>query len=58
MVGILLTALYNPIWIGSVFSAEDFGLVMVLFGLLAIWKLPPWSVVVIAAAGGYVLELL
>jgi chromate transporter len=58
VVGILLTALYNPIWIGSVFSAEDFGLVMVLFGLLAIWKLPPWSVVVIAAAGGYVLELL
>jgi chromate transporter len=58
VVGILLSALYNPIWTGSVFSAEDFGLVMVLFGLLAIWKLPPWSVVVIAAAGGYVLELL
>ena len=58
VVGILLAALYNPIWTGSVFSAEDFGLVMVLFGLLAIWKLPPWMVVVIAAAGGYVLELL
>jgi chromate transporter len=58
VVGILLSVLYNPIWTGSVFSAEDFGLVMVLFGLLAIWKLPPWSVVVIAAAGGYVLELL
>ena len=58
VVGILLAALYNPIWTSSVFSAEDFGLVMVLFGLLAIWKLPPWMVVVIAAAGGYVLELL
>jgi len=58
VVGILLAALYSPIWTGSVFSAEDFGLVMVLFGLLTIWKLPPWSVVVIAAAGGYVLELI
>lgn len=58
VVGILLAALYNPIWTGSVISAEDFGLVMVLFGLLAIWKLPPWMVVVIAAAGGYALELL
>lgn len=58
VVGLLVAALYNPIWIGSVFSAEDFGLVLVLFGLLAIWKLPPWSVVIIAAAGGYVLELI
>lgn len=58
VVGLLVAALYNPIWIGSVFRAEDFGLVLVLFGLLAIWKLPPWSVVLIAAAGGYALELL
>lgn len=58
VVGLLLAALYNPIWTGSVFSPEDFGLVMVLFGLLAIWKMPPWSVVIIAAAGGYVLELI
>jgi chromate transporter len=58
VVGLLLAALYNPIWTGSVRTAEDFGLVMVLFGLLAIWKLPPWSVVILAAAGGYVLELI
>ncbi|MBN4064325.1 chromate efflux transporter [Dehalococcoides mccartyi] len=58
VVGLLLAALYNPIWTSSVFSAEDYGLVLVLFGLLAIWKLPPWSVVIIAAAGGYVLELI
>lgn len=58
VVGLLLAALYDPIWTGSVFGAKDFGLVMVLFGLLAIWKLPPWSVVIVAAAGGYVLEIL
>jgi chromate transporter len=58
VVGLLLSALYSPIWTGSVRNAEDFGLVIVLFGLLAIWKLPPWSVVVVAAAGGFVLELL
>ena len=55
VVGLLLSALYNPIWTGSVRHPEDFGLAIVLFGLLAIWKLPPWSVVVIAAAGGFVL---
>ena len=58
VVGLLLSALYSPIWTGSVRNAEDFGLAIVLFGLLAIWKLPPWSVVVVAAAGGFVLELL
>ncbi len=58
VVGLLLAALYSPIWTGSVRNPEDFGLVIVLFGLLAIWKLPPWSVVVIAAAGGFVLEWL
>jgi chromate transporter len=58
VVGLLLAALYNPIWTGSVTTPEDFGLVMVLFGLLAIWKLPPWSVVLLAAAGGYALELI
>ena len=56
VVGLLLSALYNPIWTGSVRRPEDFGLVIVLFGLLAIWKLPPWAVVVVAAAGGFVLE--
>jgi chromate transporter len=58
VVGLLLAALYDPIWTGSVITPADFGLVMVLFGLLAIWKLPPWSVVLIAAAGGYVLAVL
>ena len=58
VVGLLLSALYNPIWTGSVRHAEDFGLAVVLFGLLAIWKLPPWLVVIVAAAGGFVLEWL
>ncbi len=58
VVGLLLSALYNPIWTGSVRHPEDFGLAIVLFGLLAIWKLPPWSVVIVAAAGGFVLEWL
>jgi chromate transporter len=53
---LLLAAFYNPIWTGRVVTPENFGLLMVLFGLLAIWKLPPWSVVIIAAIGGYALE--
>ena len=56
VVGLLLAALYDPIWSSSVITAKDFGLVLVLFGLLAIWKVPPWAVVIIAAIGGYVIE--
>jgi chromate transporter len=56
VVGLLLSALYNPIWKNGVVSAEDFGLVIVLFGMLAVWKLPPWLVVVAAVGGGYVLD--
>lgn len=52
VVGILLAALYDPIWTGSVRSAADFVLVLALFVLLVFWKLPPWAVVLAAAAGG------
>jgi chromate transporter len=52
VVGLLLAALYQPVWTSAIFRAEDFGLAMAAFGLLAFWKTPPWLVVVFAAAGG------
>lgn len=52
VVGILLAALYDPIWINAIKTPADFGLALALFGLLMFWRLPPWVVVVAAATGG------
>jgi chromate transporter len=49
VVGLLLAALYNPVWTGAIFSGVDFGLAIMAFLLLAIWKTPPWAVVVFGA---------
>jgi chromate transporter len=55
VVGLLLAALYDPIWTSAIASAEDFGLALAALGLLAFWRLPPWLVVAFAAAGGLLL---
>jgi chromate transporter len=58
VVGILLAALYQPIWTSAIHAPVDFALALVAFGLLVIWKLPPWMVVVLSALLGFVLRLL
>jgi chromate transporter len=52
VVGLLLAALYNPVWTSAIDSPADFALGLVAFGLLMFWKLPPWLVVVLTAIGG------
>ncbi|MGH2543384.1 MAG: chromate transporter, partial [Ardenticatenaceae bacterium] len=52
VVGLLLAALYDPVWISAIHSAEDVALGIAAFGLLAFWKWPPWLVVVLAALAG------
>lgn len=56
VVGILLAALYDPVWTSAVETPADFGLALILFGGLVFWKLPPWVVVAAAAAGGLLLR--
>jgi chromate transporter len=51
VVGLLLAALYNPVWIAGVTGPYDFALAVVAFLLLFMWKIPPWLVVVISAIG-------
>ncbi|MCG5103645.1 chromate transporter [Oceanobacillus alkalisoli] len=58
VVGILLSALYNPIWTSSVHEPVDFALVAVLFSMLAYFKLPPWIVVLTGAIGGWAISFL
>ena len=55
VVGLLLTALYTPVWTSAIHSPADFGLGLVAFGLLMFWKCPPWLVVVLTAIGGEVI---
>jgi chromate transporter len=58
VVGLLLAALYNPVWTTGILSPGDFGLALIAFTLLVFWKLPPWLVVALTAAGGWALQAL
>ena len=51
VVGILLGALYTPVWTSAIFSSADFGLGVLAFMLLAFWRTPPWLVVILGALG-------
>jgi chromate transporter len=57
VVGLLAAALYNPVWTSSVMKPEDFGVALVGFVLLTVWRTPPLIVVVISALGGMALAL-
>jgi chromate transporter len=52
VVGLLLAALYHPVWTSAVRDTSDVVLALAAFGLLAFWRAPSWLVVVLAAAGG------
>lgn len=51
VVGLLGAALYNPVWTSSVKTPADFGIALVGFVLLAVWRAPPLVVVIISALG-------
>jgi chromate transporter len=55
VVGLLLAALYDPVWSSAIQGHADFALALVAFGLLMFWRLAPWLVVVITAAGAAVI---
>ena len=58
VVGLLLSALYHPVWTSAIHSPADFALGMLAFGLLMFWKWPPWLVVVLTALGGEIVSRL
>jgi chromate transporter len=58
VVGLLLAALYTPIWTSAVNSPRDFGIGLAAFLLLVFWKLPPWLVVLLGALGTQVVAML
>lgn len=52
IVGILLAALYDPIFIDTVSTSIQFVFVIVLFIFLQLWKRPPWEAVLLAVIAG------
>jgi len=51
VVGLLLAALYQPVWTSAILAPTDFAIGIAAFLLLALWNLPPWLVVVLGALG-------
>ncbi|MBV9221431.1 MAG: chromate efflux transporter [Methylobacteriaceae bacterium] len=58
VVGLLVAALYQPVWTSAIAGPADFGLALVAFLLLAFWRVPPWLVVILGALGATVLSAL
>ena len=56
VVGLLLAAFYNPVWISGILSATDFALALAAFTLLVFWKTPAWLVVILTALAGWALN--
>ena len=52
VVGLLLAALYDPLWISAIEMPVDFAVAVAAFALLAFWKAPPWLVVLLTATAG------
>jgi len=58
VVGILLAALYTPVWTSAIVKPADFALALAAFLLLSVWKVRPWIIVMGGAIAGEALSLL
>ncbi|WP_312722666.1 chromate efflux transporter [Stutzerimonas kunmingensis] len=57
VVGLLLAALYDPVWTSGIKAPEHFVLALLALAALMYWKLPPWLVVIGGAVGGGLIGL-
>ncbi len=53
VVGLLLAALYHPVWTSTIHRPQDLGLALIFLVALMFWKLPPWLVVLGSGATGW-----
>ncbi|HYM68955.1 MAG TPA: chromate efflux transporter [bacterium] len=58
VVGVLLAALYQPVWVTAVHTPADVTLALLAFLLLDVLKTAPWLVVVASAAAAELLHVL
>ncbi len=57
VVGLLASALYNPVWTSTVRGPADFAIAAAGFVALIVWRAPPLLVVVLTAAAGVALGM-
>ncbi|WP_137168487.1 chromate efflux transporter [Salinimonas lutimaris] len=55
VVGLLLAALYDPVWTSAVYGPSDVVLVLLSFTALQIWRVPVWLVVLLTPLAGILL---
>ena len=55
VVGILIAALYNPVWVSSIRNTQSFIAALILFGLIEFWKVSPIAIVVLGALAGLII---
>jgi len=58
VVGLLLAALYTPVWTSAIHTPADFAIGIVAFLLLAMWAVPPWVVVILGALAASAVALI
>jgi len=58
VVGILLAALYDPVWTSAILRISDFLLALLAFLALVYWKLPSWFVVISTGALTWVVAII
>jgi chromate transporter len=52
VVGVLLAALYTPVWTSAIAAPPDAAIALAAFLLLTTWTVPPWIVVLLGAGAG------
>ena len=57
VVGLLLAALYDPIWTNTIKSPSDFAISIGILCMLAIWRPPIWVVVLVSAFAGQAISM-
>ena len=57
VVGLLVAALYQPVWTSAIHTPQDFALALLAGVALMAWKLPPWLVVLVTGLAGWGLSL-
>lgn len=57
VVGLLLAALYDPVFVSSIKDGRDVALGLAAFALLELWKVPAWIIVIGAGIGAALVAL-
>lgn len=58
VVGILLAALFDPIWVNSIQNTKDFVFALLVMILLLFWRLPIWLIVIGGGMAGGLLDIM